>query len=47
MRGWSQTEKETRAMEPPLGTGTGLPMGMKSSSSIVWGAEHGAITRTL
>ena len=46
MRGLSQTENETLAMDPPLGTGTGLPMGMKSSSSIDWGAEHGPITRT-
>ena len=33
--------------DPPLGTGTGLPMGMKSGSSTLDGAEHGAIILTV
>jgi len=33
-------------MEPPLGTGTGRPMGTKSSSVMRSGDEHGAIIFT-
>ena len=45
--GLSQTDRDTRAIDPPLGIGTGRPIGMKSSSVIRCGAEQGAMTRTV
>ena len=45
--GLSQIESDTRAMDPPLGTGTGLPIGMKLGFSTASGSEQGAMMRTV
>ena len=45
MRGRSQRDREILAMEPPLGTGTALPIGMKLLSDML-PVEHGAMIRT-
>ena len=47
MRGRSQTDTETLAIDPPLGTGTTLPIGMKSSSETRRGLEQGAMIRAV
>ena len=46
IRGLSHIESDTRATDPPLGMGTGLPIGTKPSSSILSGSEQGATMRT-
>lgn len=43
IRGRSHTENDTRAMDPLLGIGTGLPIGTKLSASTRWESEQGAI----
>ena len=46
IRGFSHIDSETRATEPPLGMGTGLPIGTKPSSSTASTSEQGATIRT-
>ena len=42
----NQMDSDILAIDPPLGTGTARPIGMKSGSSIPSGAVQGATTRT-
>ena len=44
--GRSHTDSEIRAMDPLLGIGTGLPIGMKLASSTLASSDQGAIIDT-
>ena len=44
MVGANQTDKDIRAVDPPLGTGNDRPIGISSLSVVGGGPDRGAIT---
>ena len=47
IRGRNHIDRETRAIDPPPGIGTGRPIGMNLSSVTFCKSEHGPMMRTV